>query len=51
MASLLSHLRSALSQHKITTQVEALEIDIRLHETLMQNPNLGDPCAAEEFVP
>lgn len=41
VASLLPHLRSALSQHKITTQAEALEIAMRLHETPMQDPNLG----------
>jgi len=35
MASLLPHLRVALSQQKITTQEEALEIAMRLHETLM----------------
>lgn len=38
---LLPHLRVSLSQENITTQVEALEIAIRLHETLMQDPNLG----------
>ena len=41
VASLLSHLRVTLSQQKITTQVEVLEIAIRLHETPMQGPNLG----------
>jgi len=41
VASLLPHLRVALSQQKITTQVEALEIAMRLHETPMQDPNLG----------
>ena len=41
VASLLPHLRVALSQQKITTQREALEIAMRLHETLMQDPNLG----------
>ena len=41
VASLLPHLRSLLSQQKITTQVEALEIAMRLHETLMQDLNLG----------
>lgn len=35
VASLLPHLRSALSQQKITTQAEALQIAIRLHETPM----------------
>ena len=32
---LLPHLRSALSQHKITTQEKALDITMRLHETLI----------------
>ena len=41
MASLLPHLRVALSQQNITTQAEALEIAIRLHETPMQDPSLG----------
>jgi len=41
VASLLPHLRSALSHQKITTQAEALEISMRLHETLMKDPNLG----------
>lgn len=41
LASLLQHLRVALLQQKITTQVEALDISMRLHETLMQDPNLG----------
>jgi len=38
---LLPHLRSTLSQQKITTQTEALEIAMRLHETPTQDPNLG----------
>ena len=41
VASLLPHLRVALSQQKITTQVEALEIEMRLHETPKKDPNLG----------
>lgn len=41
VASLMPHLRSALSQKKLTTQAEALEIVMRLHETSMQDPNLG----------
>jgi len=41
VASLLPHLRVALSQKKIMTQVEALEIAMRLHEIPMQEPNLG----------
>lgn len=35
MALLLPHLRVVLSQQKKMTQVEALEIAMRLHETLM----------------
>ena len=41
MASLLPHLRVALSQQTIMTEVEALEITIRLHEIPMQDSNLG----------
>lgn len=41
VASLLPHLRSALSQHNITTQEKALEIAMRLRETPMQDLNLG----------
>lgn len=41
VASLLPHLRVALSQQNIMTQVEALENSIRLHETSMQDLNLG----------
>ena len=37
----LPHLRSAMSQQKITTQEEALEISMRLHESPMQDPNIG----------
>ena len=40
VASILPHLRVVFSQEKITTQEEALEIAIRLHETLMQDLNL-----------
>jgi len=35
VASLMPHLRNAVSQQKLTTQVEALEIVMRLHETPM----------------
>jgi len=35
VASLLLYLRSALSQQKLMTQAEALEIAMRLHETPM----------------
>lgn len=41
VASLTLHLRNMLSQQRLTTQVEALEISLRLHETLIQDPNLG----------
>jgi len=41
VASLMPHLRNALSQQRLTTQAEALEIAMRLHETLIQDPNLG----------
>lgn len=41
MASLLPRLMVVLSQQKITTQAEALEVVIRLYETPMQNMNLG----------
>ena len=41
VASLLPHLRVALSQQKIGTQAEALEIMMRLHETPIQDANLG----------
>lgn len=41
LALLLPHLRVALSQQKITTQAEALEITMRLHETPMQDLNIG----------
>lgn len=38
---LLPHLRISLSQQKIRTQVEALEIEMRLHETPIQDATLG----------
>ncbi len=41
MALLLPHLRVPLSQQRIMTQVEALEIAMRLHEILMQDQSLG----------
>ena len=41
MASLRPHLRTTLSQQKISTQAEALETTMRLHETLVQDPRLG----------
>lgn len=40
VASLTPHLRNALSQQKLSTQVKALEIAMRLHKTLIQDPNL-----------
>ena len=41
MASLTPHLRTALSQQKISTQTEALETVMRLQETPLQDPGLG----------
>jgi len=41
VASFLPHLSFALSQQNIGTQAEALEIAMRLHETPMQDANLG----------
>ena len=41
VAVLLPHLRVALSQQKIGTRAESLEIAMRLHETSMPNANLG----------
>ena len=41
MASLLPHLRVSLSQQKIGIQEEALENVMRLHETPMQDVNMG----------
>ena len=33
VASLMPHLKNALSQQRLTTQAEALEVTMRLHET------------------
>lgn len=41
VASLLPHLRVALSQQKIRTKAEALYIAMRLQKTPMQDANLG----------
>ena len=41
VASLTLHLRMALSQQKLSTQAEVLEMVMRLHETLIQDPGLG----------
>ena len=41
VASLTLHLRTVLSQQKISSQAEALEMAMRLHETLIQDPELG----------
>lgn len=41
MASLTPHLRTTLSQQKISTQVEALETTMRLQDTLLQDLGLG----------
>jgi len=35
------HLRNALSHKRLTTQEEDIEIVMRLHETPIQDPNLG----------
>lgn len=41
VVSLAPHLRKVLSQQKISTQVEALEIVMRLNETPISDPGLG----------
>ena len=41
VASLTPHLRMTLSQQKLSTQAEALEMAMRLHETPIQDPRLG----------
>ena len=41
VASLTPHLRMALSQQKLSTQVEALEMSMRLHVSPIQDPGLG----------
>ena len=41
VASLTPHLRTALPQQKISTQAEALDMAMRLHETPIQDPGLG----------
>ena len=41
VASLTPHLVTTVSQQKLSTQVEALEMVMRLHETLIQDPGLG----------
>ena len=41
VASLAPHLRMTLSQQKLSTQAEALEMSKRFHETLIQDPRLG----------
>ena len=41
VASLTPHLRTALSQHKISTQAEALETTMRLHVTPILDLGLG----------
>jgi len=40
VASLTPHLRTALSQQKISTQAEALETAMRFDETPIQDPGL-----------
>lgn len=41
VASLTPYLRLALVQQNISTQAEALEAAMRLHETPIQDPGLG----------
>lgn len=41
VVSLTPHLRMALSQQKLSTQAEALEMEMRLHETPIQDLGLG----------
>lgn len=41
VASLTPRLRTTLSQQKLLTQVEALEMAMKLHETLIQDLGLG----------
>ena len=41
VASLTPHLRMSLSQKKLSTQAEALQMEMRLHETPIQDPELG----------
>ena len=41
IASLTPYLKSALSQQKISTQADALEAAMRLHETFVQDRGLG----------
>jgi len=41
LALLMPHLRNALSQQKLSTQAEALEITMRLYETPIHDPNMG----------
>ena len=41
VASLTLPLRNALSQKRLTTQAEALEVSMRFLETPIQDPNLG----------
>ena len=41
VASLTPHLRTTLSQQKLSTQAEALEMAMRLQETPIQDPELG----------
>ena len=41
VVSLTPHLRTTLSQQNLSTQAEALEMAMRLHETPIQDPSLG----------
>jgi len=52
VASLTPHLRMTLSQHKISTQAEALETSMRLHMTPIPDPGLGaHPRATSKLEP
>lgn len=41
VASLTPHLRTTLSQQKLSIQEKSLEIAMRLHKTPIQDPGLG----------
>lgn len=41
VALLTPHLRNVQSQQRLTAKADALEVTMRLHETSIQDPNLG----------
>lgn len=49
IVALLPHLRIYLSQQKIGTQAEALEIAMRLHDSPIQDTSLGVQQIDAEF--